>query len=123
MINDVVINFYLEYILTTWIDNQFQKLGIQFSISNSHSFMSIGEIGDGDSETNAMIRSILNRFYIFSTFFYPQLHRWKSVRLANDASKEIASEESAKMKVWSKYRIFDKEFLLIPIFSGYILNG
>lgn len=123
MMNDAIINFYLEYILTTWIDNQFQELGIKSSISNSHTFMSVGETEDGGSEVEAMIRSVLNRFYIFSTFFYPQLHRWKSVRLANDSSKEINSEESAKIKVWSKYHIFDKEFLLIPIFSGYELRS
>lgn len=121
--NDAIINFYLEYILTTWIDNQLQELGIKSSISTSHTFMSIGEIKDGDSGVDTVVRSVLNRFYIFSTFFYPQLHRWKSVRLANDSVKEISSEDSAKMKVWSKYHIFDKEFVLIPIFSGYELNG
>ena len=91
MLNDSIINFYLLYMLTEYIDSYLDTAGIgrktvielvHDPVKMSPTYVSM----DFEEATVlSIVKPILNRFAIATSFIYPQLHRWSSVLEVNSS--------------------------------------
>ena len=75
MINDTIINFYMLYSLSTYIDRQLQSLGIEPSDALTLLHTPMSELNKNEKIRQVMVQSVLDRFYIFNTSFYLQYCR------------------------------------------------
>ena len=103
MVNDSVINFYLRYMLTQYIDSRLRREGID--LQKAQELASHPEkLRDGYFPKNAEEEAILsvlcplyNRFAVATSFIYPQLRKLHSVESlfrvdARNARKKRRSE-------------------------------
>ena len=88
MLNDNIINFYLSYLLTQYIDRALEVAHIDKSVGveyvRKRALSTSGEDMEEETEDplQSTLHSIFDRFEIATTFLYPQLHRLSSVCLA-----------------------------------------
>ena len=105
MLNDSVINFYLNYLLTKHMydvlsSRKITREDVEKAFSNKRSHAA-------EQIRKAIAKE--SRFYIFSTFFYPLLK--KLYQLRDRKTKE-------KVRKWAENgHVFDRDFVLFPIFN------
>lgn len=109
MLNDSIVNFYLNYSLNQAIEDEL----VLNAISREEAIDLINNKYEGDSERKTIVTqaldAILRRSYIFSTFFFPLLKGLRKVD--NSTMKE-------KVIKWAyDGHVFDREFILIPIYQ------
>lgn len=109
MLNDSIVNFYLNYSLNQAIENELELN----AITRDEAIELINDKYEGNSERKAVVTqaldAILRRSYIFSTFFFPLLKGLRKVD--NTTMKE-------KVIKWAyDGHVFDREFILIPIYQ------
>ena len=110
MLNDSIMNFYLNYCLNQTIEDEMthhciQKEEVLGLIHNSF---------EGTNERKAEVFDVMNKIllktYIFSTFFFPLLKGLH--KIDNKAIKE-------KVIKWAHdSHLFEREFVLFPIFQN-----
>ena len=87
MLNDSIINFYLSYLLTQYIDHALEVAHIDKSVGVEYVRKRDLSVNGPDMEEEienplqSTLHSIFDRFEIATTFLYPQLHRLSSVWL------------------------------------------
>ena len=88
MLNDNIINFYLSYILTQYIDRALEvahidkSVGVEYVRKRALSTNRTDIEEEIEDPLQSTLHSIFDRFEIATTFLYPQLHRLSSVCLA-----------------------------------------
>ncbi|KAK8810806.1 hypothetical protein WA556_003890 [Blastocystis sp. ATCC 50177/Nand II] len=109
MLNDSIVNFYLNYSLNQSINDRLQYCHIK----PEDALLVLHDEFTGSEEAKQQIAStldaILRKFYIFSSFFYPQLISLRKV-----------GNEKAKKKVlkWAEDgHILEREFVFFPVFQ------
>lgn len=112
MLNDNLVNFYMNYLLSSYIEDQLTLHGIL--LEDAVSVLSRIPLADPDHDEK--VRSTLNdsllHFYMFSTFLYPQLSHLR--RIDNQAAKE-------KLFKWCEAAgVFRRHCVFIPIFQEYV---
>ena len=111
--NDSIVNFYLEYCLTEYIKKELvaNKLFVDAveNMMKKESALSARE-----QKLVRKYKSITNRFYVFSTFFYPKMRKLKQIR--DPKEKELAIKGLLKWSV--EINLFEREFVLIPVITG-----
>ena len=86
MVNDSVINFYLRYMLTQYIDSNLRRAGIdlqkaQDMAGHPEKLKDTYSPRSADEEAILpVLRPLCNRFAVATSFIYPQLRRLHSVR-------------------------------------------
>lgn len=85
MVNDSVINFYLRYTLTQYIDSSLRREGIDLQKAQdlaSHPEKMKDAYSPKTAEEEAILsvlRPLYNRFAVATSFIYPQLRKLHSV--------------------------------------------
>ena len=86
MLNDNIINFYLSYLLTQYIDRSLEaahidkSAGVEYVRKRALSINGTNmEEEEPEGSLQSTLHSIFDRFEIATTFLYPQLHRLSSV--------------------------------------------
>ena len=74
MLNDNIINFYLEYLYTEYMDEELSKRHCDYAQA-----LSLAEKTEETANT-VEIKTLLNRFHIYSSFFYSRIQRDIEVR-------------------------------------------
>ena len=112
MLNDSIVNFYLNYSLNQSINDRLQYCHIK----PEDALLGLHDEFTGSEEAKQQIAStldaILRKFYIFSSFFYPQLISLRKV-----------GNEKAKKKVlkWAEDgHILEREFVFFPVFQQFL---
>ena len=88
MVNDSVINFYLRYMLTQYIDSSLLREGVDLQKAQdmaSHPEKLKDSYSPNNAEEEAILsvlRPLFNRFAVATSFIYPQLRKLHSVELA-----------------------------------------
>ena len=75
MINDTIINFYLLYTISSYIDRQLKSLGIEPSDVFTYLSTPMSELDKNEKFRQVIVRNVINRFYAFNTSFYLQFCR------------------------------------------------
>ena len=112
-LNDSIVNFYLEYSLTEYVKKELVAKQI------------FAEAVENVKKQTALTRreqtllrkhkSVTNRFYVFSTFFYPMMRKLKQIRDPEEKEKAIK-----RLLKWSmEIDLFEREFVLIPVITGW----
>lgn len=109
MLNDSIVNFYLNYCLNQTIEDELQLN----AITQEEALGLIHDNFQGTNERKEMVfkamDKILLKTYIFSTFFFPLL---KGLRKLDN------QDIKAKVIKWAfDGHIFEREFILFPIFQ------
>ena len=110
MLNDNLVNFYMNYLLSTYIEDQLSTHDIL--TEDALSVLSRTPLPDPSQEER--IKTILNQsllqFYMFSTFLYPQLSHLR--RVDNQAAKE-------KLFKWCEMAgVFQRQCVFFPIYQS-----
>lgn len=79
MINDTIINFYLLYYISSYIDSQLKSLGVEPSDVSSYLSTPVSELNKNEKFRQVIVQSVINRFYAFNTSFYLQFCRGYAV--------------------------------------------
>lgn len=72
MINDTIINFYLLYTISSYIDRQLKSFGIEPSDVSTYLSTPMSELDMNEKFRRVIVKSVINRFYAFNTSLYPQ---------------------------------------------------
>ena len=111
MLNDNLVNFYMNYLLSTYIEDQLSTHNIL--IEDALSVLSRTPLPDPSQEEHikATLNHSLLQFYMFSTFLYPQLSHLR--RVDNQAAKE-------KLFKWCEMAgVFQRQCVFFPIYQSY----
>ena len=112
MLNDSIVNFYLNYSFNQHVNDSLNRCGIRpeeaVQVLN-------GEFSGEEDQKEAIgrcLNSVLLKYYIFSSFFYPQLIALR--KLGNEKAKK-------KVLKWAEDgHILEREFVFFPIFEQYV---
>lgn len=105
-LNDSVINFYLNYLVTRHIYDQLLIEG--FSEQEVDSLFAEGQ-HKLKSSAPEFVTNIVNQFSVFSTFFYP---------LLNQFYKSHDEQSLNKIRKWEgQSTLFTHDFVLIPLYD------
>lgn len=105
-LNDSVINFYMNYLVTRHIYDQLLIEG--FSEQEVNSMFVEGQFKQ-KNDIPVFISSIVNQFSVFSTFFYPVL---------NQFYKSHDEKSLNKIRKWEgQNSLFTHDFVLIPLYD------
>ena len=112
MLNDSIVNFYLNYSFNQHVNDSLNRCGIRpeeaVQVLN-------GEFSGEEEHKEAIgrcLNSVLLKYYIFSSFFYPQLIALR--KLGNEKAKK-------KVLKWAEDgHILEREFVFFPIFEQYV---
>ena len=104
-------NFFLEYCLTEYIHKEMRSHKID--VSSVEAWMRKPSPSPEERRSIEQYRSILNRFYVFNTFFYPKVCKVQRIRDPKEKDRSLQ-----RLLKWSKeIRLFEREFVLIPVMT------
>lgn len=104
-------NFFLEYCLTEYIQKELRSHKID--VSSVEAWMKQPSPSPEEKRSIEQYKSILNRFYVFNTFFYPKVCKMKRIRDPEEKNRSLQ-----RLLKWSKeIRLFEREFVLIPVMT------
>ena len=114
MLNDSIVNFYLNYSLNQSINDRLQYC----HIDPEDALLVLHDEFKGSEEAKQNIANsldaILRKFYIFSSFFFPQLISLR--KIGNDKAKK-------KVLKWAEDgHILEREFVFFPVFQQFFLS-
>lgn len=113
-LNDSIVNFYLEYSLTEYVKKELVAKQI-FAEAVENVKKKQTPLTRREQTLLRKYKSVTNRFYVFSTFFYPMMRKLKQIR--NPEEKEKAIKRLLKWSV--EIDLFEREFVLIPVITGW----
>ena len=113
-LNDSIVNFYLEYSLTEYVKKELVAKQI-FAEAVENVKKKQTALTRREQTLLRKYKSVTNRFYVFSTFFYPMMRKLKQIRDPEEKEKAIK-----RLLKWSvEIDLFEREFVLIPVITGW----
>ncbi len=113
-LNDSIVNFYLEYSLTEYVKKELVAKQI-FAEAVENVKKKQTPLTRREQTLLRKYKSVTNRFYVFSTFFYPMMRKLKQIRDPEEKEKAIK-----RLLKWSvEIDLFEREFVLIPVITGW----
>ena len=113
-LNDSIVNFYLEYSLTEYVKKELVAKQI-FAEAVENVKKKQTPLTRREQTLLRKHKSVTNRFYVFSTFFYPMMRKLKQIRDPEEKEKAIK-----RLLKWSvEIDLFEREFVLIPVITGW----
>lgn len=109
MLNDSIMNFYMNYSLTEFIEGQLSLLGIPKE--DAVLLLQKKHLADPSREEliKGALNSLLLTFHIFSTFLYPQLSKLRCLD-NRDIKKKL-------LKWCENAAVFQRQCVFFPIFQ------
>lgn len=112
-LNDSIVNFYLEYSLTEYVKKEL--VAKQIFAEAVENVKKQTALTRREQTLLRKYKSVTNRFYVFSTFFYPMMRKLKQIRDPEEKEKAIK-----RLLKWSmEIDLFEREFVLIPVITGW----
>lgn len=112
-LNDSIVNFYLEYSLTEYVKKEL--VAKQIFAEAVENVKKQTPLTRREQTLLRKYKSVTNRFYVFSTFFYPMMRKLKQIRDPEEKEKAIK-----RLLKWSvEIDLFEREFVLIPVITGW----
>lgn len=119
MINDTIINFYLLYYLSSYIDCQLKSLGIDPSVAHACLSTPLDALNKDEKFRLNIIESVVNRFYAFHTSTYLQFCSdyvvGKHISFHKQKRNEKKNESLFLTPILDS--VAKKEHLIFPVFS------